>query len=316
MLSGTASALAAEDISVSVDRRTITFADQIPVIVNDRVLVPVRGVFEALGARVLWNEAERKVTVFSKDNLSRIILHIDSVEFEQIIFHSLLNYDINKFTSEVAPQIINGRTMVPLYLVADYMSNKAEWNGEERSVTVTSKERLKMIEGTTPAEGMTAEETLNATLPEISLTADKADVKAGDEVTVRVNISNTAALPNTQYFGTTATIGYDRDNFTFKSLKYIIDDKDSAKAHNPDYMGSSVKLLYLHNPNMLTDIKDGCVAELVFTANNDLGGSFTLSDRLTNLGCDTTLTVVTEEGDAILDTADKLYINTAPVVVK
>ncbi len=316
ILSSSAVALAADDIKVSVDRRTVAFEDQAPVIINDRVLVPVRGVFEALGARVLWDQEERKVTVFSKDNLSRIILFIDKTEFKQVIFQSLLSYDVKDFTSEVAPQIINGRTMIPLYLVADYMFNKAEWNGEERSVTVTSKERLRLLNNITPTDNMTSEEVLNSTLPKMSIEADKTDVNAGDEVTIKVKLSNTASVESAQYFGTTATVGYNRDNFAFKSCNYIIDDEDSAKAHNPDFMGNYVKYLYLHNPIALPTLTDGVVAELVFTANNDLGGEFVLSDRLTAVGNDTTLTVTVNGEDKILSAADQLYIDTTPVVVK
>ncbi|MBQ7793264.1 MAG: copper amine oxidase N-terminal domain-containing protein [Clostridia bacterium] len=316
MLSGSLTALAADDITVSVDRRTIHFEDQAPVIINDRVLVPVRGVFEALGARVLWNAEERKVTVFSKDNLSRIVLYIDSTDFKQVIFKSLLNYEVKDFTSEVAPQIINDRTMIPLYLVADYMSNEAVWNGEDRSVTVTSKEFLKLLSETAPAENMTAEETLNSSLTSISLSTDKADVQGGDEVTVRVNLSNTAVNADKKHFGTTAAVHYNRDNYTLKSCNYITNTELGASAYNPDFMGDSVKFIYLHDPATMPEFSDGTVVELVFTANNDEGGSFWLSDRITKYGSDTHITLTADTEDIILDTADKLYIDTTPVVVK
>lgn len=315
VLSGSASALAANDISVSVDRRTVHFADQQPVIVNDRTLVPARGVFEALGARVLWDAEERKVTIFSKDNLSRIILYIDSTDFKQVTFKSLLSYDVKDFTSEVAPQIINGRTMIPLYLVADYMSNKAEWNGQERSVTVTSKERLRLLENITPTENMTAEETFNSTLPKMSISVDKTDVKTGDEITVKVNISNIGENSG-KYFGSAAAVKYDRNNFEFKSLNYTFDSENSAKAHNPDYMSDSVKYLYYHDAANLPRFANGTVAEIVFVAKNDIGGTFSLSDRVTDTDYDTNLTLVAENEPKVLQTAAELYIDTTPIVVK
>ncbi len=305
---GSMSALAADDITVSVDRRTVYFADQQPVIINDRTLVPARGVFEALGARVLWDAEARKVTIFSKDNLSRLILYIDSTEFKQLTFKSLLSYDVKDFTSEVAPQIINDRTMIPLYLVADYMGNKADWNGEERSITVTSKERLKLL-----AE--TDEATLNGSLPSISLSADKADVTAGEEITIRVNLSNTDKTLG-KFFGVTASVNYDRNNFEFKSITYPMDTENSAKADNPDYMSNKVKFLYLHDPTILAPLCDTTLAELVFVAKTDNGGDFALSDLLINGSYDTTLTIETENGDKVLEAANELYIDTTSVTVK
>ena len=40
------------DISVMLDGNIVNFPDQQPILVNNRVLVPVRGVFEAMGAMV------------------------------------------------------------------------------------------------------------------------------------------------------------------------------------------------------------------------------------------------------------------------
>ncbi len=315
MLIGSA-AVASADISVSVDRRTVVFPDQEPIAENNRVLVPVRGVFEALGAKVLWNGENQSVTIFAKDNMSRLILYIDSNTFKQVTFKSILSYEVTELTSEVAPKIVNGRTMIPIYLIADYMGNEALWSGEEQHIYVTSKERLKLLSSITPEENMTAEEALNATLPNISISVDKTEVNAGDEVKVSVNISNTSVLENTKYFGTTGTVYYDRENFEFKSCNYLIDSENSAKAHNPDYFGDSVKYIFLHDPNILPDIKDGAVVEMVFVAKNDNGGTFKLSDRVVETGADTSLTVYSENGDVILDSADELYIDTTAVVVK
>ena len=55
------SAVYAQDITVTVDGKNVEF-DQPPVIENDRTLVPMRAIFEALGAQVEWDEESRTVT--------------------------------------------------------------------------------------------------------------------------------------------------------------------------------------------------------------------------------------------------------------
>ena len=49
-------------INVTVNGQAVTFTDQAPVIVDGRTLVPVRGVFEALGFTAEWNGDTRTAT--------------------------------------------------------------------------------------------------------------------------------------------------------------------------------------------------------------------------------------------------------------
>ncbi len=309
-------AVLADNIPVSVDRRTVVFYDQEPEIINSRTMIPLRGVFEALGAKVTWDGEERKVTVFSKDNLTRLIFYIDSTTFKQLVFKSLLSFEVTEYESEVAPIIRNGRTMIPLYLVADYMGNKAEWNDIERSVTVTSKERINLLNSITTDGNMTSEDALNTTLPTLSLSCDKTDVNTGDEVSVTLNLSNVDNNGDLYYFGITSSILYNTENFELKSTEFIIDDELSTKVANPDFMSNSVRFVYLHRPSTMPALKNSGLVKLVFVAKNDNGGEFKISDRLLYSDYDTTLITRSEGKDLMLDTADELYIDTAPVVVK
>lgn len=51
----------AADIQVEVDGRMLVF-DQSPIMENDRVLVPIRALAEALGANVSWYGVSQRVT--------------------------------------------------------------------------------------------------------------------------------------------------------------------------------------------------------------------------------------------------------------
>lgn len=96
-----------------------------PVIVEGRTLLPVRAIIEAMEGTVAWDGTERKVTVAC--NGRTVELWIGS-----------LNTRVNgesKLT-DVAPQIINDRTMLPLRFISENLGLDVEWNAETRSVTV------------------------------------------------------------------------------------------------------------------------------------------------------------------------------------
>ena len=67
LISGTTVAMAANTVTVYVDGVRVNFPDQKAYINSDnRTLVPVRFVSEALGADVEWNAAARQVNVKHK----------------------------------------------------------------------------------------------------------------------------------------------------------------------------------------------------------------------------------------------------------
>ena len=71
---------------VTVNDRSVNFYDQAPIVdENQEVFVPVRGIFEAMGATVQWREEDRSVYVKAKDNIKRMILKIDDPIIEQYL---------------------------------------------------------------------------------------------------------------------------------------------------------------------------------------------------------------------------------------
>ncbi|NPV92380.1 MAG: hypothetical protein HPY50_16570 [Firmicutes bacterium] len=96
-----------------------------PVIVGGRTLLPIRAVIEAYGGTVEWDGTARKVTVVC--NGKTIELWIDS-----------LNTKVNgeSKTTEVAPQIINERTMLPLRFISENLGLSVDWDGANQRVTI------------------------------------------------------------------------------------------------------------------------------------------------------------------------------------
>lgn len=100
-----------------VDEQAI-INDVAPVIHNDRTLVPIRVITEALGGQVAWNEAAKEVT-----------LTVNGKEIKMTIGKALEKYG-------VAPVIIGGRTFVPVRFVADELGAVTTWDDATKTVTI------------------------------------------------------------------------------------------------------------------------------------------------------------------------------------
>lgn len=114
-----------QGITVTVNGSPIMF-DQPPVLQNDRTLVPLRAIFEALGATVEWNNDTQTVTS-TKDGKT-IILTIGS---------NILYVNGTPITLDVPAQLLNGRTLVPVRAVAESFECNVDWNGSTQTVVIT-----------------------------------------------------------------------------------------------------------------------------------------------------------------------------------
>ena len=114
-------------ISVLYDGKRIGF-DQLPVIENGRTLVPLRAIFEKIGATVEWDGDTQTVTATKGDvTVSLTINNTTATKNGQAI------------TLDVPAKIINGRTLVPVRFVSDCFGVGVDWNGDIQSVILTSK---------------------------------------------------------------------------------------------------------------------------------------------------------------------------------
>lgn len=67
--------MAKDNITVELDGKEIVFDVQ-PQLINDRTMVPLRAIFEALGATVAWDQSTK--TVISTKGETVIVLTIDN----------------------------------------------------------------------------------------------------------------------------------------------------------------------------------------------------------------------------------------------
>lgn len=101
--------------------------DVAPIIENDRTLVPMRSIFEALGATVHW-DGETK-TVFSKSDEVVILLQIGNAT-------AFVNGE--GYPLDVPAQIVNDRTLVPARFVSEALKAQVEWDDVNRIVNITT----------------------------------------------------------------------------------------------------------------------------------------------------------------------------------
>ncbi len=96
-----------------------------PVINNSRTLVPIRSIIEAFGGTVDWNDNTQTVTLKIEDDT--IKLNIDST-------NAYLNNQLS--TLDVAPKIINGRTMLPIRYIAEGFNLGVAWENDTRTISI------------------------------------------------------------------------------------------------------------------------------------------------------------------------------------
>ncbi len=116
-------------IKVTLNGEELSFP-QPPVIVNDRTLVPVREIFEALGASVDWNGATQEVTA-TKDS-KKVKLRIGS---NTMIIENGQTYAEKEL--DVPAQLINDKTMVPVRAISEAFDCHVDWDEEKQTVKIS-----------------------------------------------------------------------------------------------------------------------------------------------------------------------------------
>lgn len=118
---------ATQGVSVFINGTLLTFKDQPAIIQNDRTLVPLRGIFEALGATLDWNDATR--TINAHKGANHITLKIGDK-----------NATVNgkQVTLDVPAQIRNDRTLVPARFSGESLGAKVYWDPQTRIVIINN----------------------------------------------------------------------------------------------------------------------------------------------------------------------------------
>lgn len=117
--------ISATSLNPSVHLNGVELAfDSQPYIVDGRTMVPVRAISEALGAEVGW-DGETEIITISIFETTTLYLKIGIGAY---------TINGNSYVIDAAPEIRDGRTMVPLRFVAEGLGCQVVWNEETASV--------------------------------------------------------------------------------------------------------------------------------------------------------------------------------------
>lgn len=104
--------------------------DAAPYIKNGRTFLPVRFVAEALGASVAWDAATSTATLSSEEGVIKlrtgarnIIVNENYCEYREI---------------DIAPEIKNGRMMLPIRPIAEALNCAVDWNESTNEATIVA----------------------------------------------------------------------------------------------------------------------------------------------------------------------------------
>ncbi|WP_442916425.1 copper amine oxidase N-terminal domain-containing protein [Lysinibacillus sp. OF-1] len=121
-----ATAQAAKAITITVDGVQLK-TDQPPAMIQGRVMLPLRAIFEALGASVNWDSKNQTVTGYKED--TTVVLKMKS---------KVATINGKSVTLDVPAQILRGRTMVPVRFVSEALGQDVDWNSVNQTVTIQS----------------------------------------------------------------------------------------------------------------------------------------------------------------------------------
>jgi len=121
-------------ISVYLDNKKVQF-DVSPLLVNGRTMVPMRAIFEKLGATVEWENDLKLATAQRGDIIVGITID-DTTMYK----------NGEPIVLDVPAQLKDGRTLVPLRAISEAFDCDVQWNGDTRTVNIFTKPDYKAIQ--------------------------------------------------------------------------------------------------------------------------------------------------------------------------
>lgn len=229
----------AKDVDIVIDGEELNL-DVAPQITDGRVLVPIRGVLENLGALVKWDDETQ--TVSARKSSKTVSLKIGSNDV--ILDKGETNDDGSAKTetieTDVAAQLVSDRTLVPLRMISEALGYDVDWNDETYTVSIsTSDDEDESWKDNKVSIDMTA----------MSVDGDGAEISDGT-----VTISK----------GGVYTISGSHSN---ANIVISTEDKVKLKLNGTDITSSDSSVIYAEKADKVyIDIEDGTDNRLVSTA--------------------------------------------------
>lgn len=99
-----------------------------PIIEDGRSLAPVKQIAESVGASVDW-----------KPNDKRVILKRAGITITMQIGHEVAHVNNKPVKLDVPPQVVNGRTFLPVRFIAESLNEPIYWDAHTKTVYIGHK---------------------------------------------------------------------------------------------------------------------------------------------------------------------------------
>ncbi len=113
-------------MTVNGEKKNIDENGTVPVVDNDRTLVPIRAIIEAMGGDVKWDGEQNTALLTLGDDIITLTIGSETAFFNE-----------EKHTLDVAPKIINDRTMLPIRFIAESFKFGVDWDEKTETITIT-----------------------------------------------------------------------------------------------------------------------------------------------------------------------------------
>src|SRR5690606_924081 len=110
---------------VELDGENLYFQQQGALNVNGSIMVPMRELFEKLGAKIEWNSSIKTIKAQKNDTKISITINSDTATVNG-----------KKVALSEPAKVINGATMVPLRFVSESLGSKVYWYNEISTVVI------------------------------------------------------------------------------------------------------------------------------------------------------------------------------------
>lgn len=129
--------VSAEKINVEIDGKTVDF-DVAPEIINGRTMVPMRKIFEELGALVKWNDDTQTASARKSSKTVSVTVNSSTLSIDKGNVDESGNPVVENVSLDVPTQIISNRTLVSARAVSEAFGLDVNWNESTNTVEITS----------------------------------------------------------------------------------------------------------------------------------------------------------------------------------
>jgi hypothetical protein len=169
---------ASAQIQVTVDGKPVAFGATKPIRRDGRVLVPLRGIFEAMGAGVKWDSATQTVTATKEKKT--VVLFIGQTQAK---------VDGMDVRLDAPAMIVNGATLVPLRFVSEALGADVNYKPSMQLVAIkTSDDNMAVDTNDMAREEIVQAYTVVPVVLNSEITSTKA--KKGDRFIAKVEVAD------------------------------------------------------------------------------------------------------------------------------